>query len=201
MTNEEFLKSVALFGENWKDVNKYEGIYCVSNLGRIASLGRYKSAKNNGFAWIEPRILKEKTTRLGYKEVSLSRNGTTKRFFVHRLVALSFIPNPLGLPQIDHIDGVKSNNKVSNLRWCTAKGNMQNPITKQVVKHTHFGHTPIPVVSLNGNTIVKKYSSATDATKDGFKRDSICSVCTGRRKTHKGYSWMYLSDYESLVNQ
>ena len=201
MTNEEFLKSVALSGEKWKDVNKYEGIYCVSNLGRIASLGRYKSAKNNGFAWIEPRILKEKTTRLGYKEVSLSRNGTTKRFSVHRLVALSFIPNPLGLPQIDHIDGVKSNNKVSNLRWCTAKENMQNPITKEVLKATHLGHVPIPVVAVKDGKLFKEYQSATSAQEDGYKRDSICRVCCGKRKTHRGLKWMYLSDYENSCHQ
>lgn len=202
MTNEEFIASVTLEHEEWKQIRNYENSYAVSNYGRVLSLGRYRKTRDGGKTWVLPRILKEKTTRLGYKQVALFRDNTSKYYSVHRLVALAFIPNPFDLPQVDHIDGNKANNNVNNLHWCTAKENMQNPITKQVVKNTHFGHAPIPVVSLNGNTIVKKYSSATDATKDGFKRDSICSVCTGRRKTHYGLKWMYLSDYEkSLVNQ
>jgi hypothetical protein len=201
MTNEEILASITLEHEEWKQIRNYENYYAVSNCGRVLSLGRYRKARDGGKTWVSPRILKEKTTRLGYKQVVLFRDNTLKYYSIHRLVALAFIPNPFDLPQIDHIDGNKANNNVNNLRWCTAKENMQNPITKQVVKNTHFGHAPIPVVSLNGNTIVKKYSSATDATKDGFKRASICSVCAGRRKTHYGLKWMYLCDYENLVNQ
>lgn len=200
MTN-DFLSSVTLKGEKWMRIRNYEDSYAVSNYGRILSLGRYRKARDGGKTWLSPRIIKEKTTKLGYKEVGLCKDNTKKYYFIHRLVALAFIPNPLCLPQIDHIDGNKANNNVNNLRWCTAKENMQNTETKKLLKKTHGGQNKRPVVALINNSIYKIYPSATFAQIDGFKNSSICKVCNGKRKTHKGYKWMYLSDWESLAKQ
>lgn len=88
----------------------YEGKYQVSNLGRIKSL----SYRNTGIS----KILVPKINK-GYYEIGLYLNGIRKMFFVHRLVALTFIPNPNNLPQINHIDEDKTNNCVDNLEWCT----------------------------------------------------------------------------------
>lgn len=96
--------------EVWKDIKGYEGKYQVSNLGRIKSL----SYRNTGIS----KILVPKINK-GYYEIGLYLNGIRKMFFVHRLVALTFIPNPNNLPQINHIDEDKTNNCVDNLEWCT----------------------------------------------------------------------------------
>lgn len=102
--------------EEWKDVPNYEGLYQVSNLGRIKSL-RDKNGK------AREKILKLKLSKFGYYQICLCKNGKQKWYFVHRLVALAFIPNPNNLPQINHIDENKTNNYVENLEWCTSKYN------------------------------------------------------------------------------
>ena len=107
--------------EIFKDIPGYEGLYQVSNIGRVKSLPR------NGTINKE-RILNQENSK-GYKRVSLNKNNKAKHFSVHRLVAEAFIPNPLNKPQIDHINTVKDDNRVINLRWCTAKENQRNPIT------------------------------------------------------------------------
>lgn len=101
--------------EIWKDVPNYEGLHEVSNLGRIRT-------KKNG------KIMYQREHN-GYKRVQFKTNGKIKDFGVHRLVAMAFIPNPDNKPQIDHIDGNPSNNRVDNLRWATAKENNNNPVT------------------------------------------------------------------------
>lgn len=101
--------------EIWKDVIGYEGLYAVSNLGRVKSLPRgkqwpYRQTHNN----IRKPLLKN-----GYYAVNLSKNGKVEYFFIHRLVAMAFIPNPHNLPFINHKDESRTNNRVENLEWCT----------------------------------------------------------------------------------
>ena len=103
--------------EIWKDVQGYEGLYQVSNLGRVKGLKRSK-------------IRKLCNDRGGYLCVSLKKQGKAKNFKVHRLVAVAFIPNPENKPEVDHINAIKTDNNINNLRWVTAKENMNNPLTK-----------------------------------------------------------------------
>ena len=96
--------------EEWKPIKDYEGLYEVSNLGRVKSLNYKRTGKE--------KILKNIECRNGYLAVSLTKLGKQKVFYIHKLVAEAFIPNPDNLPQVNHIDGNKKNNKVSNLEWC-----------------------------------------------------------------------------------
>ena len=106
--------------EIWKDVVGYEGLYQVSNLGRVKSL-RIKRHKDG--------VMTTKTRKNGYVFIFLRVNNKRIWKSVHRLVAIAFIPNPENKPEIDHIDGNRSNNVVTNLRWATPKENSNNPIT------------------------------------------------------------------------
>ena len=111
--------------EQWKDIiiekngvtYDYTGLYQVSNLGRVRSLGNDKTRKE--------RILKPKINNKGYLQVILCKNGKVKTFLVHRLVATAFIPNPDNLPVVNHRDENPLNNCVDNLEWCTQKYNVQ----------------------------------------------------------------------------
>src|SRR5574344_1100472 len=98
--------------EIWKNVSGYEGIYQISNFGRVRS-----------FKFSNVRILKNIVQSAGYLTVDLRKNGARKSFKIHRLVALAFIENPNNLPSINHKDECKTNNSVNNLEWCTDKYN------------------------------------------------------------------------------
>lgn len=94
--------------EEWKDIEGYEGLYMISNLGRVKSLRHGK--------WIERR---SNVNRQGYYALTLHKDGGNKTCTIHRLVAKAFIPNPLGFPCVNHKDENKENNRVDNLEWCT----------------------------------------------------------------------------------
>jgi hypothetical protein len=110
--------------EIWKDISDYHGIYQVSSCGQIRSLDhfdKYGRLKKG-------RILKQTKDKGDYLVVNLYRNGKLTKGKVHRLVALTFIPNPNNLPEVNHKDGNKSNNYLSNLEWCTSKENSDHKI-------------------------------------------------------------------------
>ena len=205
MTNEEFIESVRLEGEEFKDIPNMEGFYMASNFGRIVSLGRFVNVKNGSVKWNNPRILKQNIYGK-YKRVCISIKNEKKYYSVHRLVVTTFIPNHLNKPQIDHIDGNKFNHKVLNLRWCTAKENMQNPITKEVNSKSRTGREyPTlrkPVVAIKDGKIYQRFPSLSDVEDYGYRNRCVYRVCVGMRQTYRKMRWMYLSDYEkSLVNQ
>lgn len=116
--------------EIWKDVLGYEGLYEVSNIGRVRSIARYNERSKKFYP---SKIKSIEISNNGYLRVKLSKNGKKKGVCVHRLVAEAFLDNSNKLPQVDHIDGDKNNNCVENLRWVTAKQNIQNPNT--IIKH------------------------------------------------------------------
>jgi hypothetical protein len=102
--------------EVWKDIEGYEGIYQVSSLGAVKSLDRLDGRGHK----ILGKLLKTGNDVRGYQQVSLSKNGKATVRRVHRLVAETFIPNPEEKPQVNHIDGYKTNNTVDNLEWTTS---------------------------------------------------------------------------------
>lgn len=110
----------------WKDIEGYEGLYQVSNTGKVRSLNYRRTG--------ETKVLKPSTSKLGYKSVNLCKDGKNKGYLVHRLVALAFIPNPNNYPVVNHKDENPSNNTVWNLEWCTQEYNINYGNCKQKIK-------------------------------------------------------------------
>lgn len=112
-----------MINEIWKDVKDYEGLYQVSNIGRVKSLKKEVNGRGNKVRIVKERILKPVIVYNGYERVILSKNCKTKLYRVNRLVAQAFIPNNNNYPIINHIDGDKRNNNVDNLEWCSYSHN------------------------------------------------------------------------------
>lgn len=110
--------------EIWKDIKEYEGLYQVSNLGRVKRL-RHKVNSNNGGRYTSEMYIKSTDNGNGYKKVGLSKNHKRKNYYVHRLVAEAFIKNENNFNEINHLDYNRSNNNVENLEWIDRKSNVQ----------------------------------------------------------------------------
>lgn len=173
--------------ETFLSVPGYEGLYEVSNKGNVKSLRRGK-------------LMKKFISNVGYEIISLIKDGKQKTFYVHRLVALVFIPNPLNLPEINHKDEIKINNCVDNLEWCDRKynlnyGNYGSNLSKTLLE---VGINRKPVACYNKKTgeLIKTYSSITEAEKElGLSRGAIGKALSGRRKTAGGFVWKYNKHY------
>lgn len=112
--------------EIWKDIDGYEGYYQISNLGRVKSLGRNIYRKSDGkFSRYKPESIKIPVCNTdGYPSIKLCVNGENKTYGIHILVAKAFIENPDNLPEVNHIDTNRKNNRVDNLEWCTHQENV-----------------------------------------------------------------------------
>ena len=191
----------------------FEGLYEVSNAGKVRSVDRYINGKNGSHSFIKGIMMKLQTSHKGYYNVVLHKNGNHFTKAVHRLVAEAFIPNPNNLPQVNHIDTNKKNNNVSNLEWITNEDNMKHAVqhgcynntTQKQIDHALQNQKEMvekrkrPVVQLLNNECVNIFPSIAEANKYlGIKHQNghICSCCKGRRNKCYGYQWMYLDDYE-----
>lgn len=110
--------------EEWRKIVGYEGLYEVSSLGRVRSLDRYVKTCYEAYKLQKGKILNPGKNTNGYLQVVLHCNGKYKKCLVHRLVSQAFLPNPDNLPEVNHKDEDKTNNRVENLEWCTAKYNL-----------------------------------------------------------------------------
>lgn len=144
--------------EVWKDVKNYEGLYQVSNLGRVKSLERMAKHWRGGLKTINERFLKLNINTYGYEYVVLYKDGVSKYFFCHKLVCLCFIENELNKPQINHKNGIKTDNKVSNLEWCTASENIKHAYETGLI-------SPINKIKVIDTVTYVVYDSITEAAK------------------------------------
>lgn len=113
--------------EIWKDIKGYEGLYQISNFGRIKSLPK-KRINGTNFYIQKEKILKPQLKTKRYLGINLTKNKMHKNFLVHRLVAEAFIDNPYDLPQVNHKDCNKLNNNINNLEWCTQEENLNHAL-------------------------------------------------------------------------
>lgn len=165
--------------EVWKPIAGYEGLYEVSSLGQVRSLPR-----DYHFGMIESTILmKLDTVNGGYLRVTLSKNGKRKRHMVNRLVAQAFIPNPGSKPVVNHINTIRTDNRVANLEWCTYKENSNHAdcpkkisakVSKSVVQCQKDG-TPIavfPSMTAAANALEKVHVSEISKCVRDFSRNA-----------------------------
>ncbi len=180
--------------EIWKDIPGYEGLYQASNLGRIKSLPKRKNGRCAGFYIMRERILKPQQSGYGYFFVRLAtmNGGKINKEYVHRLVAVTFLPNFDNLPQINHKDEDKGNNRVENLEWCDAKYNMNYNNKAHRTAECH--RVKVAQYTLNGEYITT-YPSMTIAAisigKTSRFSSNISACCKGVVKSSHGYVWKY----------
>lgn len=163
--------------EYWKPVVGYEGLYEVSNWGRVKSIRFGKE-----------RILKPFTNKDGYLLVTLSKNGTHKKFQVHRLVALHFLPNPDNLPEVNHKDENKLNNNAENLEWCNRKFNINYGTRNKRIGKSNS--KKVLQYTLDGE-FVREWESTAECERNGYNHGAVAACCRGKRKTHKDFIWKY----------
>ena len=170
--------------EQWRPVDGFEG-YEVSSLGRVKSL-KYGKEK----------ILKLQKVK-GYLLVALYRNGKVKQLYVHRLVATAFLPNPMGLPEVNHRDEVKTNNIVDNLEFCDCKYNINFGTHNERSAAARSKPVEASIFS-DFREICLRFSSTQEAGRNGYKQSHVAACCRGIYSTHienfyKGFYWRFAS--------
>lgn len=168
--------------EEWRDIPGYEGLYQVSNLGRVKSLYRSTRKPTGG-------IMTPKMDTCGYLRVRLRKNGKKYTGKVHRLVAMAFIHNPDNKPQVNHRNGIKTDNRVSNLEWMT---NRENCNHRRDVLGEIGGYEKKPVLCKETGVVYESAEAAAMAISG--RANCIARVAAGMkyRHTHKGLHWQYV---------
>lgn len=184
--------------EEWKDIEGYEGLYQVSNLGNVKSLEKTRIGNGGSIVPVKERILKASKDSKGYLQVKLFKDEKPKTYKVHRLVASAFLPNPDNLPQVNHKDENPSNNRVDNLEWCSAKynsnyGTRNERVAKSLTNHP-MKSKKVAQIDKHTGQIIKIWESFNECNRKGFFQNAVNECCRGKRKTYKGFIWKYLSD-------
>jgi len=171
----------------WRNIKGYEGLYMVSDCGEIKSLNRtVKFPKGKCAYRVKEKILKHILCK-GYHKVNLYKNSKPKIFPVHRLVVIAFIPNTENKPQVNHIDGDKDNNNLSNLEWCTSSENIKHAFDTGLKINATGENSIISKISNNEIEIIRSLAKEKKYTQEyigrifGVSRLYVCKV-------HNGYS-------------
>ena len=180
--------------EVWRDVKNYEGRYQVSSMGRVKSLERKFPHWRGGERIQKERILKPRTNKGGYLQVVLCTGGKQKTLTVHRLVAAAFHDNPEGKPQVNHINEDKTDNRVSNLEWATARENINHGTHNERVAKSQS--KPVGQYTLSGELIKVWPSTIETKRQAGFDQSTISDAARGKYKQAYGFIWKYISKEE-----
>lgn len=186
--------------EIFKDIKDLEGLYQVSNFGKILSLNYNGTSK--------PRLMKTVKNKYGYLVVKLFKDRKPKMFRVHRLVAEAFLPNPLNKPYINHKiegdEGKKINivyinedgsidEENSTIEWVTAKENINygTCIQRRVKNQTNRNKSKTVLQFTLDGEFIREWPSTRECERNGFNKGHVSSCCNGKRKSHKGFRWEY----------
>ena len=173
--------------EEWREVAGYEGLYEVSNLGNIRALDRtVKGNSKRGTQNISGHAKKKSIAKTGYEVVLLHKDGSYKTKTIHRLVAKAFIPNPDNRPIVNHLDGNKRNNRVTNLEWCTQKRNVQHAYEIGLVSI----EKPVRCVE-TGKIYKSETAVSVEIYGDRRAQSFIGEACRGEKPTAYGYHWEF----------
>lgn len=190
------------YTEVWKPVVGFDGFFEVSCLGSIRSVDRVVNKVNksklgeefNQIQKVKGKTLIKAVNRHGYEKLRTNVNGKRTNFIIHREIAKSFIPNPENKPQVNHIDGCKTNNCVSNLEWVTCKENMEHATRTGLRPKSPIGRDAYllkyetKVFDCEGKYLYSCYGSS-EVKDKGFDVRLVHRVCIGERKTHKNHKF------------
>ena len=164
--------------EEWKDIPGYEGLYQVSDWGRVKSLNYNHTGS--------PRIMVQAKNTVDRLFVQLSKGGVTKKIQTHKLVALAFLPNPNNHKVIHHIDGNHLNNRVENLMWIDEEEHNKLHSDEKIKNGK-----PVYQYTSTGE-FIREWILVKECAESGYNRACIYDCCNGKRKRHKGYIWSYI---------
>lgn len=173
-----------------KDIPNYEGLYAITSCGKVWSYHRNK-------------FLALRYDKDGYPRVDLRKDGKSKTYFVHRLLAITYLPNPNNLPYVNHKDEIKKHSWINNLEWCTAWYNNNYSVNKELALrmgtayeekniNTNRKNNCLPVKCIETGEIFE--SGADCARKMGLDASHISKVCRGKQKAHKGYHFEFVKE-------
>lgn len=206
--------------EEWKDIEGYEGLYQVSNEGRVKN--------NKGYI-----LTGSNNNKTKYIHVTLFKNKTKNTQNIHILVAKAFIPNPENKPCVDHINGCRTDNRVENLRWLTYKENNSTELAKKrqresklgeknpmygkkpwnygvkmsddLIEKNRISHTGLVyptkrkvVIQIKKDGCIKKWATTREAEVEGYSQGRISIACNGNHK-YKGCYWYFENDYNNII--
>ena len=182
--------------EIWKPVVGYEGIYEVSSLGRVKSCERTIVRSNGREINFSDKIMKPSINHKGYEIIDLRNKGNRQGGLVHRLVGKAFIENPYNKKQINHKNGIKTDNRVENLEWVTNQENIRHAYKSGIRNNDLLAKSnrkKVDQLTLEGH-LIKTFDSIEDAIKS-TDVNNILAVCRGVRNKAGGFKWRYSTEF------
>lgn len=178
--------------EEWKDIKGYEGLYQISSNGRV------RSFHYNKWNIITSHI----TGKTNHLKIGLYKNKKRKRFYIHKLVAEAFIPNPNNYIEVNHKDENPLNNSVENLEWCTHNYNMNYGTCQERSRSTHLDRTPSILMYDTSGNLKASFNSVIEAEHlTGIPHSNIIACCKERLKTTKEHIFVYGFDSNKIQNR